>query len=53
MGLLSLVEERVSSWVVSRVARSLDREVKRFHERALSDDYRFLFLDAVVLRQRG
>ena len=40
----------VSAQTVSRVARSLDREVQRFHEAPLSDDLQYLFLDGVVLR---
>jgi transposase-like protein len=38
---------------VSGVAKGLDGEVKRYHERALSDRYRFLFFDGVVLKQKG
>jgi putative transposase len=40
----------VSAQTVSRVAKSLDREVKRFHEAPLSDDLLYLFLDGVSLR---
>ena len=53
VALLSLLGERIPASVVSRVAESLDREVKRYHERELSDEYRFLFFDGVVLKQRG
>ncbi len=40
----------VSAQTVSRVARSLDREVERFHRAPLSDDLLYLFLDGVSLR---
>jgi putative transposase len=40
----------VSAQTVSRVARSLDREVARFHEAPLDDDVVYLFLDGVSLR---
>jgi putative transposase len=40
----------VSAQTVSRVARSLDREVARFHESGLEDDLVYLFLDGVSLR---
>lgn len=40
----------VSAQTVSRVARSLDREVARFHDAPLSDDLCYLFLDGVSLR---
>lgn len=51
--LLSLLGERVSASTVSEVAKGLDEAVKRYHERRLSDTYRFLFFDGVVLKQRG
>lgn len=35
------------------VAKRLDQAVKEYHERRLSDTYRFLFFDGVVLKQRG
>jgi putative transposase len=40
----------VSAQTVSRVARSLDREVARFHQAAIADDVCYLFLDGVSLR---
>lgn len=40
----------VSAQTVSRVARSLDREVARFHQTPLADDVCYLFLDGVSLR---
>jgi transposase-like protein len=51
--LLSLLGERVSASTVSEVVKGLDEAVKRYHERRLPDTYRFLFLDGVVLKQRG
>jgi putative transposase len=48
-----LLGERVSAQTVSRVARSLDREVARFHEAVLPDDIVYLLLDGVSMRVRG
>ncbi len=45
--------ERVSAETVSRVARSLDREVARFHRAVLADDIVYLLLDGVSMRVRG
>ena len=47
--LVSLLRERVSATTMSEVTKALDGEVRRYHERKLSDGYRFLFLDGVVL----
>jgi transposase-like protein len=46
----SLLGTPVSAQTVSRVARSLDREVQRFHEAPLTDDLQYLFLDGVSMR---
>lgn len=51
--LVSLLGERVSATTVSEVAKALDGEVRRYHERKLGDGYRFLFFDGVVLKQKG
>ena len=51
--LLSLLGERVSASTVSEVTKKLDGAVKRYHERELRDEYRFVFFDGVVLKQRG
>jgi putative transposase len=40
----------VSAQTVSRVARSLDLEVARFHQVLIADDVCYLFLDGVSLR---
>ena len=51
--LLSLLGERVSASTVSEIGKRLDEAVRRHHARKLKDRYRFLFLDGVVLKQRG
>ena len=51
--LVSLLGERVSASTVSEVAKGLDGEVRRYHERKLREEYRFLFFDGVVLKQKG
>lgn len=43
----------MSASTVSEVVKGLDGEVRWYHERALSDGYRFLFFGGVVLKQRG
>lgn len=39
-----------SAQTVSRIAKSLDEEVRRFRNRPLSDDYVYLILDGVTMR---
>jgi putative transposase len=51
--LLSLLGERISASTVSEVAKKLDHAVRRYHGRKLEDEYRFLFFDGVVLKQKG
>jgi transposase-like protein len=51
--LQAVLGEPVSAQTVSRVARSLDREVERFHRRLLADDVCYLLLDGVSMRIRG
>ena len=51
--LQAVLGESVSAQTVSRVARSLDREVERFHRRPLADDVCYLPLDGVSMRIRG
>lgn len=48
-----IVGAPISAQTVSNIARSLDLEVKLFHRRPLSDLYRYLFLDAIVLRVKS
>jgi len=50
--LLPLLGEAVSAATVSAVAKQLDAHVAAFHRRPLADDYRFLFFDGVVLKQK-
>lgn len=50
--LATLVEDAVSAATVSAVAKALDESVHAFRRRALSDIYRYLFLDGVSVRLR-
>jgi len=52
-GVVFLVRRAVSASTVSEVAKGLDGEVKRYHERRLSDGYRFLFFDGVGPQAEG
>ncbi|MDM8000464.1 MAG: IS256 family transposase, partial [Dehalococcoidia bacterium] len=45
--------ENISPQTVSRVLRSLDREVRLFHRRPLADIYQYLFLDGICLKVKG
>lgn len=38
-----------SAQTVSRIARGIDGEVRRFHERRLTDDWEYLLLDGVTM----
>ena len=49
----TMLGERVSAATVSRIARSLDAEVQRFHAEPLDDAWRYLLLDGVYLRVKG
>lgn len=49
----ALLGERVSAQTVSRVTRSLDREVARFHEALIVDDVCYLLLDGIYLRVKA
>jgi len=49
---VGIVTEKVSAQTVSRLARSLDRLVKAFHQAPLKDEWAYLFLDGVSLRVR-
>jgi putative transposase len=44
--------EALSAQSVSRLCRSLDEAVKKFHEQPLQDEWAYLFLDGVSLRMR-
>lgn len=48
-----LLEEPISPQTVSRIARSLDGEVRRFHKCSLRDDFCYLFLDGITLKVKG
>jgi putative transposase len=48
-----VLEEKVSATTISRIARGLDGEVERYHHRLLTDQYRYLFFDGVVLKSKG
>ena len=48
-----LLGEGVSAQTVSRICRSLDAEVQRYHARPLLGYYQYLFLDGIVLRVKG
>lgn len=50
--LLPVLGEPISASTVSRVARSLDHAVAAFHRRRLSDCYKVLVLDGVVLSRK-
>ena len=43
----------ISAQTVSRITRSLNAEVSRFHRRTLVDAYRYLFLDGVTMKVKG
>lgn len=45
--------ENVSPQTVSRILRSLDREVHLFQNRPLADIYQYLFLDGICLKVKG
>jgi len=45
--------EGVSAQTVSRICRTLDSEVQRYHSRPLLDTYQYLFVDGIVLRVKG
>lgn len=51
--LAPVLGERVSASTISRIARGLDQQVKLYHRRTLTDRYRYLFFDGVVLRSKG
>src|SRR5688572_25323914 len=51
--LAPVLGEKVSASTISRIARDLDQEVSRYHDRSLQDRYRYLFFDGVVLKSKG
>lgn len=48
-----LLGASLSAQTVSRITRSLDAEVRRFHQRPLEDRYQYLFLDGITLKMKG
>lgn len=50
--LLMVLGERVSASTVSRIAKTLDAAVAAFHQRPLSNRYKVLVLDGVVLSRK-
>ena len=51
--LAPVLGEKISAATISRIARGLDDEVIVYHSRPLKDQYRYLFLDGVVLKSKG
>jgi putative transposase len=48
-----VVEEKVSATTISRISKDLDHQVKLYHSRPLTDHYRYVFFDGVVLKSKG
>ena len=48
----TLTDEPVSAQTVSRLTRVLDREVEKFHQARLEDDWSYLLLDGVWMKVR-
>jgi len=48
-----LLGERISAQTISNIAKSLDVEVERYHNRKLEDKYLYIFLDGIVLKKRS
>lgn len=51
--LAPILGEAPSAQTVSRITRSLDQEVERFHRRPLVDVYCYLILDGITLKVKG
>jgi len=43
----------ISASAVSRITKSLDTQVKAFHQRHLLDEYQFLFFDGIAISVKG
>jgi putative transposase len=50
--LQALFDYTLSASYVSKVAKKLDEEVKRFFDRPLNDEFIYLFLDGLVMKVR-
>jgi len=48
--LAPILGETLSPQTVSRIASSLDNEVRRYHSRLIGDGYCYLFLDGITLK---
>ncbi len=48
-----LLGDGISAQTVSRIVRSLDAEVSRYHSRIISDHYQYLILDGITLKVKG
>lgn len=48
-----LIGDCLSPTTVSRISKSLDAAVHEYHERRLTDNVRYLFLDGIVLKVKG
>lgn len=48
----AMLETTLSSSTVSRITRSLDAHVRRFHQRQLLDEFQYLILDGIRLKIR-
>lgn len=48
-----MLKADLSAQSVSRIIRSLDSEVRHFHQRRLLDNYRYLFFDGITLKIKG
>jgi transposase-like protein len=47
-----ILGEAVSAQTVSNIAKSLDEEVKKYHNRTIDDEYLYLFVDGIVLKTK-
>lgn len=47
-----LLGESVSAQTISNIAKSLDEDVRRYHNRRLEDKYLYLFLDGITLKTK-
>ncbi len=47
-----MLGEGISAQTISNIAKSLDGEVKRYHNRKIEDKYLYLFLDGIVLKKK-
>lgn len=48
-----IIDLPVSAGQVSRLAKKLDAEVRKFHQRPLADEFVYLLLDGIHLKSRG